>query len=1038
MHIRVKLYLWMLFIGSTSLLAGQVMVDRIEMMPNQPSPYLMRNWKAVTLGYDSLVFDYARTGQYLPLVWRNTSPVNYPEHNSFGLHTVVGTSDPHNSETINVLPAVIGATLVGIDKSNHNGENWVLMCEEYFNRRPEENIYLNQPVAQSGDDWWYTTMPNVFFYQLYDLYPDVGDFAWQFTTIADQWLAAVEKMGGSLTPWKTPYMNYRGWIFSTMKPYSSGVTEPEAAGAIAWMLYNAFIETGYEKYRIGAEWALEFLNNWSANPAYELQLPFGVYAAARMNAELGTRFNVEKMVNWCFDKTLLRHWGAIVGTWGGLDVSGLIGEIYDNDYAFLMNGFEQAGALVPMVRYDDRFARAIGKWMLNLANASRLFYPNYLPANKQDSEAWSYQYDPFSYIGHEALRKSQYNTSPFATGDAITGGWGATNLALYGSSHVGILGGIVDTTNIPMILKLDVRKTDYFNKNAYPTLLFYNPYDAEQIVQLNVGAESHDLYDAVTNTFISFGVSGMTEISLPADEAILLVQCPAAGNITYRYNQMLVNGIVADYNSEMYSGNYPPRIKGLAALPQITSLAETVTLYCAAEDPEMQAITYAWYDNSGQLIGQNMTQQWLAPNELGDYMLFCVVSDDNGGADTSSVALSVIDNHFPVIETLFANPSIINPFETSTLTCQARDEDGDSLVFTWEARQGTITGSGSVVSWTAPADEGYYNVISRVTDARGSSDCDSVGVVVGNLVGFYQLQGNMHDHSVFANHGTTGNVTYTADRFGNPGSAGYFDGIDDFIRIPVHPTLIFQEAITLNFWMQIDGAISDEAYILSHGSWENRWKISLLNDGRLRWTIKTSNGVVDVDSKTKFTADSLYNVCVSYNGVQAAIYINGTANAAVNWTGLITSTGFDLTIAQRFPGDNQYNYPGILDDIRIYNKALSAMEIKALYDIPVTIHKNGNTQIPASTRLLPVFPNPFNTGTIIQYELKDQTQVTIYIYNSLGQIVTTLVDAKQSPGTGKILWNGYDDSGRTVASGIYFIVLQTGDTMNKQKIILLR
>ena len=160
----------------------------------------MRDWKEVSRGYDRLVFDLNRTGQYLPLVWLNNNTVNYPNHSSFGLHTVVGTTYPSNAEAINVLPAVIGATLVGIDKSDQNGYNWVLGCEEWFNRRPEENVYLNSPTAQSGDDWWYAVMPNVFFYQLYDLYPGTGDFDYQFTSVADQWLRAVVAMGGSAAP----------------------------------------------------------------------------------------------------------------------------------------------------------------------------------------------------------------------------------------------------------------------------------------------------------------------------------------------------------------------------------------------------------------------------------------------------------------------------------------------------------------------------------------------------------------------------------------------------------------------------------------------------------------------------------------------------------------------------------------------------------------------------------------------------------------------------------------------------------------------
>ncbi|MBT8400331.1 MAG: laminin G, partial [Rhodothermia bacterium] len=442
--------------------AQQVGIARIEQMPNLPSPYEMRDWKQVATGYDAMVFDFTLTGTYLPLGWRVANTVNYPEHGSFGLTTVVGTPRQNSAEAINVLPALISATLVGIDKSNQNGDNWVLMAEEFFNRRPEENVYLNLPVTQSGDDWWYETMPNVFFYQLRDLYPNTGDFDNQFTTVANRWLEAVAAMGGSATPWTVPNMNYRAWSLSAMTPRTDGVREPEAAGAIGWLLYNAFVETGEERYRIGAEWALEFLSSRTSNPSYEIQLPYGVYAAARMNAELGTAYDIEKMLNWCFEVGPLRSWGTLVGTWGGYDVHGLVGEDSFNDYAFLMNGFQHAGALVPMVRYDDRFAHAIGKWVVNLANASRLFYPNYLPASHQDSEEWSFEYDPDSYIGHEALRQEKFGLRPYATGDAVDGGWGFTNLVLYGSSHAGILGGIVDTTEVPGLLRLDLLKTDYY------------------------------------------------------------------------------------------------------------------------------------------------------------------------------------------------------------------------------------------------------------------------------------------------------------------------------------------------------------------------------------------------------------------------------------------------------------------------------------------------------------------------------------------------------------------------------------------------
>ena len=1018
--------------------AQQVNISRIEMMPNMPSPYELRDWKQVAIGYDSIVFDLNRTGQYLPLSWRNTNTVNYPDHDSFGLETVVGTPRQNFSEAINVLPAVIGASLVGIDKSNQNGENWVLMCQEYFNRRSEENIYLNHPVAQSGDDWWYETMPNVFFYQLSHLYPNTGDFAYQFTTVAEQWSRAVEAMGGSATPWQVPFMNYRAWSFSTMMPLNSGVREPEAAGAIAWLLYNAYVETGEEKYGIGAEWAMEFLNSRSSNPAYELQLAYGVYTAARMNAEFGTNYNVEKMVNWCFDIGPLRSWGAILGTWGGYDVHGLIGEVSGNDYAFLMNGFEQVGALVPMTRYDDRFTRAIGKWVLNIANASRLFYPNYLPPENQDSEEWSYQYDPNSYIGHEAMRKELFNRSPFATGDAVSGGWGFTNLVLYGSSHVGIMGGIIDTTNVKMILKLDMLKTDYFRDEAYPTYLYFNPYTNDKIVQLDVGSGVHDLYDAVSNSFLATGVSGSTSITIPGDQAVQLVIAPSGGTVTYDLDRMLIDGVVVDYRSGQNVSNYPPRIKSLATDPDPVFLNKSATIYCTAEDIDGQPLTYSWSVSAGSFTTQGATVIWIPPDNAGTFEITCIVDDGSGGTDSSTVMVEVLDNYTPVITGIFANPSAIDVGETTTLTCLATDQDGDSLTYIWNAEYGILSGSGTIVSWMAPSTQGYYSITCLVEDSQGAQAFDSVAVVVGGLVGYYPFSGNANDESGFNNHGTVSGAILVADRFGNPNSAYAFDGVNDFVRIPVHPSLNYQEAISVNFWMKVTEFFPREAFPISHGSWQNRWKVSIIPDKRLRWTVKTDSGIIDLDSRMLLVADSLYNVNVTYGNGEVKIYFNGFLNVSTTWSGTILKTNIDLTVGQILPGNNQYNFRGEIDDVRIYNYVLSEQEIQELYHLPTAIGDLDNRVIPKENRLYSNYPNPFNPGTTIRYDISKSSHVVLKVFNLLGQEVRTLVDQNQIVGAKQVKWDGRDYSGKQLASGIYLYVLRAENFVYKRKMILLR
>lgn len=617
----------------------QIVIPRVEQMPNLPEPFEIRDWKDVAIGYDSLVFDLEREGQFLPLIWEHTSTVNYPNEDSFGLETVVGTPRTRYAEALNVLPALIGATLVGIDKSDQNGRNWVLMAQEFFNRGRGENIYLNRFVGKSGIDSWYDLMPNVLFYQLYDLYPGTGDFEYQFTSVADQFLRALREMGGSTQPWRYPYMHYRAWSFSEMEPLEEGVRQPDAAGSFAWILYNAYVETGEEKYRIGAEWAMEFLNSQIVNPFYELQLAYGTYMAARMNAELGTVYDVEKMVNWSFEIAPLRLLGIVVGNWGGYDVSGLMGA-QDPGFVFMMNGYQRAAALVPMTRYDDGFSRAIGKWMLNLANASRLFYPKYLPAENQDSEYWSFKYDPESYIGYEGLRDSVDGKSPFATGDAIPVGWGYTNLSLYSSSNVGYLGAIVEKTEHPGILRLDLLATDFFRRPAYPTYLYYNPYDDSRSVEVELGNGDYDLYDAVSNSFLARNVSGTTTVSIPADAAIQLVHAPANGEATFEGNHLLIDGTVVDFRSDRVRIDRPPRIKSLAAGERF-SAGEPVPLYCAAGDRFGDVLSYDWEVSSGRIAGEGPVVDWI-PADAGAASFTCRVTDHAGNVTSASQEVTVL------------------------------------------------------------------------------------------------------------------------------------------------------------------------------------------------------------------------------------------------------------------------------------------------------------------------------------------------------------------------------------------------------------
>ncbi len=984
--------------GQITAQVTQIEIGRVELMPNEPSPFFMRDWKAVAMAYDSFVYDEQKTGEHLPLVFVRSEGVNYPGEASFGLDTYVGTFSNNNGEGINVLPSLVGATLAGIDKTNQFGRNWILMSQDYFNRANGENLYLNNIGGHSGSDWWYDMMPNVYFYQLYDLYGNVGEADNQFHLIADRMNDAVQAMGGSATPWTRAFMDYRAWDFLHMQPNADGVHEPEAAGAYAWLLYHAYKTTGNKDYLRSAEWSMEYLINLNSNPSYELQLPYGAYAAARMNAEIGTKYNIEKLLFWIFNRGPIRGWGTIVGTWNTFDVSGLVGEANDggNDYAFQLNGVQQAGALVPLVRYDKQFARTVGKWMLNVANATRLMYPGFLPGNLQDADAWSDVNDPDAILGYEALREQWQGLRPLATGDALKGGWAATNLSLYSTSSIGYMGALIEKTNDEKILKLDLLKTDFFKDEAYPSYLLFNPYAVTKSVTIDAGPEAKDIYDVLSETFLVQNVSGEFSIDIPADEAVSIVLAPAGGTITYDQNKMLINGVIVDYKQTVVPYNGQPRIQAFATPSYTVEKNSTITLFGKGIDLETKDLIYTFVLPQGNISGLEKTTEWTAPDEEGTIELKLIIEDEAQQTDTAVISIEVVSeiNYAPEIINLTAQKKYTAPGGTISLHAEVTDINNDPISYAWSATDGNIIGDDDFADWLAPSAEGIYTVTLMVSDGRGGTASANIKLLVldpslhvnGDLIAWYPFQGNPQDISGHELHGQVFGAKLTEDSLGNTSSAYFFDGVNDHIRVTNQPILNFEEGVTLTCFVK-PGTIGDkERFILSHGSWQSRWKVSITPDRKVRWTLKNASGQVrDLDSETILDPNTkTYHIAASYDGRFMTLYINGQLESFVAFSGAINTSSVDLELGQMLPDDPMYNYGGILDEVKIFDYALLPDSVASESGMIMTGISN-----PADHVITPLslYPNPAKDYVII-----DQSDLTGY--TGTGNFVGSVMDYK--------------------------------------------
>ena len=234
-------------------------IERVGQMPNLPQPYVLRDWAKVARDYDAFAFDFRAHGEHLPLIWWDDTRHNCPIR-GFGMPSYVGTPSQtggDNHESINCMAAVVGASLVGLDKSRQNGHDFVLMCQRYFNRDNGLNLYMNRVVHGTGGSFWYETYPSILFAHLLWLYPGTGEMEKHLVASADRMHGAILALKGDKA---APDFNHTAFDYSKMRPADNGRwNEPDAAAGYAWLQYMAYAKTGDEKYLQGADLCMQFL-----------------------------------------------------------------------------------------------------------------------------------------------------------------------------------------------------------------------------------------------------------------------------------------------------------------------------------------------------------------------------------------------------------------------------------------------------------------------------------------------------------------------------------------------------------------------------------------------------------------------------------------------------------------------------------------------------------------------------------------------------------------------------------------------------------
>ena len=152
--------------------------------------------------------------------------------------------------------------------------------------------------------------------------------------------------------------------------------------------------------------------------------------------------------------------------------------------------------------------------------------------------------------------------------------------------------------------------------------------------------------------------------------------------------------------------------------------------------------------------------------------------------------------------------------------------------------------------------------------------------------------------------------------------------------------------------------------------------------------------------------------------------LNGQPEAVSASSGLLSQLHFKALNEQAVGSAIRVDALDLFDsDARLNSIAAQGLEV---------------TVAPERFALLQNYPNPGNPSTVISYTLAENSKVNLTIYNTLGQAVRTLVDGHQTANIYKVVWDGRDDSGKEVASGVYFYRLVAGKFSATKRLIVLK
>jgi hypothetical protein len=346
----------------------------------------------------------------------------------------------------------------------------------------------------------------------------------------------------------------------------------------------------------------------------------------------------------------------------------------------------------------------------------------------------------------------------------------------------------------------------------------------------------------------------------------------------------------------------------------------------------------------------------------------------------------------------------------------------------------------------------YYDTLIN----NYSDTCNNVsGSLTQGLVGYWPFCGNANDDSGNGNNGTVNGATLSTDRFGNSNSAYSFDGNNDLIKIN-HSSTLNTFPMSISLWCKGNSQYGSLISKYTSCSSNNGWQLHTMEGKISTYSYNFLGGAFlncDGDANTIISDNNWYNIVSTYDLSGVKIYVNnvlvltkpyignGSMSAPTNTQDVYIGT--ELNSINCSP----YNtfYSGTIDDIGIWNRVLTPIEVTQLYSqnqcfttttvtdtLIINVGQLSYTNPIAYANNIIIAPNPASTQINISFNnITNLNGGTLKIINSLGQeVATTPITTSGTNSTMQLAtWGG---------TGMYFvqIINPQGQIVDIKKIIL--